>query len=138
MLPSDKLFIDQLKTSDDVHIEQAPIDDDKKGEETWTAFRKFRRRRSFCYIAKLLLCTKTTTTFIIVRIAGQVLDLNALSTMAMVPLSIDLGAWMFTKEKNSINDDIDIETNRFSSTTLHLSKMTLFVYLLKDKLKHMN
>ena len=92
MLPSDKirismLFIDQLKTSDDVHIEQAPIDDKK--EETWPTFRKFRRRRSFCYIAKLLLCTKTTTTFIIVRIAGQVLHLNALSTVAMVPLSTD-------------------------------------------------
>ena len=29
------LFIDQLKTSDNVHIEQAPIDDDKKEEETW-------------------------------------------------------------------------------------------------------
>ena len=42
------------------------------------------------------------------------------------------------ERKKSINDDIDVETNRFSSTTLHLSKMTLFVYLLKDKLKHMN
>ena len=103
MLPSDKLFNDQLKTSDDVHIEQAPIDDDKKGEEAWPAFRQLlKRRRSFCDIEKWVLCTKTTTTFIIVRIAGQVLHLNALSTVAMVPFSIDLGTWMFTKEKNSI------------------------------------
>ena len=82
------LFIDQLKTSDAVHIEQAPIDDKK--EETWPAFRQLlKRRRSICNIEKLVLCTTTTTTFIIVRIAGQVLDLNALSTMAMVPLSTD-------------------------------------------------
>ena len=45
------LFIDQLKTSDDVHIEQAPIDDKK--EETWPAFRQLlKRRRSFGYIDK--------------------------------------------------------------------------------------
>ena len=51
MLASDKLFIDQLKTNDNVHTEQAPIDDDKKGEETWTAFRKLLKpRRSFCDI----------------------------------------------------------------------------------------
>ena len=81
------LLLYQLKTSDDFHIEQAPIDD-KKEEETWPAFGKLKRRRSFCYIEKFVLCTKTAT-FIIVRIAGQVLDLNALSTMAMVPLSTD-------------------------------------------------
>ena len=81
------LFIDQLKTSDNVHIEQALIDD-KKEEETWSAFRQLlKRRRSFCVIGKRVLCTKRTTTFIIVRIAGQVVDLNALTTMAMVPLS---------------------------------------------------
>ena len=127
------LFIDQLKISD-VHIEQAPIDDKK--EETWPAFRKFKRRRSFCYIAKLLLCTKTTTTFIIVRIAGQVLHLNALSTMAMVPLPTDQSSLVrgCSRKKKSINHDIDIETDRLSSTTLHLSKMTLFVYLLKGQL----
>ena len=44
------LFIDQLKTSDDVHIEQAPIDDKK--EEICPAFRKLKRRRSFCDIEK--------------------------------------------------------------------------------------
>ena len=44
------LLIYQLKTSDDVHIEQAPIDDKK--EETWPAFRKLKRRRSFCYTEK--------------------------------------------------------------------------------------
>ena len=81
------LFIAQLKTSDDFHLEQAPIHDKK--EETSLAFRELRRRRSFCDIEKRVLCTKTTTTFIIVRIAGRVLDLNALSTMAMVPLSTD-------------------------------------------------
>ena len=46
------LFIDQLKTTDDVHIEQAAIDD-KKEEETWSAFRQLlKRRRSFCDIEK--------------------------------------------------------------------------------------
>ena len=46
------LFIDQLKTIDDVHMEQVPIDD-KKEEETWLAFRKLlKRRRSFCDIEK--------------------------------------------------------------------------------------
>ena len=81
------LFIYQLKTSDDVQTEQAPIDD-KKEEETWPAFRQLlKRRRSFCDIEKWVLCTKMRTTVIIVRIAGQVVDLNALSTMAMVPLS---------------------------------------------------
>ena len=110
----------------------------KKAEETWPAFRQLlKRKRSFCDIEKWVLCTKaTTTTFIILRIAGQVLDLNALSTMAMVPLSTDQSILVrgCSRKKKSINDDIDIETNRLSSTTLHLSKMTLFVYLLKDKL----
>ena len=47
------LFIDQLKTSDNVHIEQAQIDDDKKEEEIWQAFRQLlKRRRSFCDIEK--------------------------------------------------------------------------------------
>ena len=32
------LFTAQLKTSDDFHLEQAPIDD-KKEEESWLAFR---------------------------------------------------------------------------------------------------
>ena len=46
------LLIYQLKTSDDVHIEQAPMDD-KKEEETWPAFRQLlKQRRSFCYIEK--------------------------------------------------------------------------------------
>ena len=77
-----------------------------------------------------------TTTFIIVRIAGQILDLNALSTMAMVPLSTDQSSLVrgCSRKKKSINHDIDIETDRLSSTTLHLSKMTLFLYLLKGKL----
>ena len=77
-----------------------------------------------------------TTTFIIVRIAGQILDLNALSTMAMVPLSTDQSTLVHgcSRKQKSINHDIDIETNRLSSTTLDLWKMALFVYLLKDKL----
>ena len=46
------LFIDQLKISDDIHIEQAPIDD-KKEEEICPAFRQLlKRRRSFCDIEK--------------------------------------------------------------------------------------
>ena len=46
------LFIDQLKTSDDFHIEQVPIDD-KNEEEIWPVFRQLlKRRRSFCDIEK--------------------------------------------------------------------------------------
>ena len=133
------LFIDQLKTSDNVHIEQAPIDDDKKEEETWPGILTVVETKEI-----LLWHRKMSTLY------EDVNDIHHCSNSwtsswsecfkyygngAIVNLSIDLGTWMFTKNK------IDQswywhrnESNRLSSTTLHLSKMTLFVYLLKDKL----
>ena len=123
------LFIDQLKTSDDVYIEQASIDD-KKEEETWPPFRQlFKRRRSFCDIEKWVLSTDvhhrsnswTSSSSQCFKYYGNGIIVNR--------------SWYVdVHERKKVDHDIDIETNRLSSTTLHLAKMTLFVYLFKDKL----
>ena len=135
MLPSDKLFIDQLKTSDDVHIEQAPIDDKKR--RNMPGISKVQAKEIILLHSKITAlyeddndvhhCSNswTSSSSQCLKYCGNGAILNR--------------SWyMDVHERKKLDHDIDIETNRFSSTTLHLSKMTLFVYLFKDKLKHMN